>query len=87
MDKDNEIDLIQTIQKKDKVIDLMANEFAENMKAVNEEYAVDEEFLSKESIKDYFYKKVEEQEQEEKKIVHYSFECKAIKRYGGVCNE
>lgn len=62
MDKDNEIDLIQTIQKKDKVIDLMANEFAENMKAVNEEYAVDEEFLSKGSIKDYFYKKVEEQE-------------------------
>ena len=39
----------------------MANEFAENMKAVNEEYAVDEEFLSKGSIKDYFYKKVEEQ--------------------------
>lgn len=62
MDRDNEVELIETIQKKDKVIDLMANEFAENMKAVNEEYAVDEEFLSKGSIKDYFYKKVEEQE-------------------------
>lgn len=58
MDRDNEIDLIQTIQKKDKVIDLMAREFyAENI------YIGQSNFFDKsspEKIKQHFYKIVEE---------------------------
>lgn len=55
MDKDNEIDLIQTIQKKDKVIDLMVN------KIYLDNY-LSGQFPTREAIKNYFYKKVEEQE-------------------------
>ena len=74
MDRDNEIDLIQTIQKKDKVIDLMAkwiqdhegpfeesfgSEKCETIKSV---LCIGKTDTCKECIKKSFYKKVEEQE-------------------------
>lgn len=55
MDRDNVLDLIQTIQKKDRVIELMVD------KIYIDNY-LSGEFSNKEEIKQYFYKKLEEQQ-------------------------
>lgn len=58
--------VLNLIQKKDteinklnNVIDRMAGEFEQTCKSINEEYAVDEVFLDKEKIKEYFMKEDE----------------------------
>ncbi len=60
MDRDNEIDLIQTIQKKDKVIDEMAEILAFNL---NWQKLIGHSLKDrKEIVKSEFYKKVEDDE-------------------------
>lgn len=55
----NEI-LLNLIKKQDRAIDRMAEDFEQTCKSINEEYAVDEVFLNKDKIKQYFLNKQEE---------------------------
>lgn len=55
--------VLKELDKKDKVIDLICEDYVETNEALEQYFPpVDEKLLDKEKIKQYFYKKAEEQE-------------------------
>lgn len=54
--------LNKRLEKKDKIIDLMAENIVIQNTAINEEYAVDENMMNKQYVKQYYKKKVEDKQ-------------------------
>lgn len=52
--------VLSMLEEKDNIITQLIDEIYNLATSINEEYAVDEFLLSKETIKEYFYKKVED---------------------------
>lgn len=54
------LQLNRELEKKDKIIDEMAENIVIQNTAINEEYAVDENMMNKQYVKQYYEKKVED---------------------------